>query len=366
MMYDLFEFHAARDNTVRSTDRASYVVRRLMDLLSTGVCERRRSVGYFAAQLNVTPKYLSDTVRRQTGLSVTHFIDVHTVPIIKRYLDDASLSVTMIAERMDFSSPSYFARVTCGVCSDSRPPSTVLHACRCALSADAHQPLHRPFCRIAARSLLLRSLMRVFDYVEYTSARQNASKLAFALAYSYICNHIIRVMKRLLILFLALTTWPVAAQRVTYTRMAEARNAATYPSGKAPEFQPAQMRSLADGRRFVRIEGDALVARPYTLDGRSERLFEVEGGRILSAALSPDERASHCWSCFPRAAPRPASRYTAIRLRATIRSSTAAVAVLPASTAYATWPFRPIRARWPMPRTTTCICSTWQRAAPRA
>lgn len=96
-------------------------------------------------------------------------------------------------------------------------------------------------------------------------------------------------MKRLLILFLALTTWPVAAQRVTYTRMAEARNAATYPSGKAPEFQPAQMRSLADGRRFVRIEGDALVARPYTLDGRSERLFEVEGGRILSAALSPDE-----------------------------------------------------------------------------
>ncbi len=41
-------------------------------------------------------------------------------------------------------------------------------------------------------------------------------------------------MKRLLILFLALTTWPVAAQRVTYTRMAEARNAATYPSGKAP------------------------------------------------------------------------------------------------------------------------------------
>ena len=41
---------------------------------------------------------------------MTHFIDVHTVPIIKRYLDDASLSVTMIAERMDFSSPSYFAR----------------------------------------------------------------------------------------------------------------------------------------------------------------------------------------------------------------------------------------------------------------
>ncbi len=74
------------------------------------ICCRRRSVGYFAAQLNVTPKYLSDTVRRQTGLSVTHFIDVHTVPIIKRYLDDASLSVTMIAERMDFSSPSYFAR----------------------------------------------------------------------------------------------------------------------------------------------------------------------------------------------------------------------------------------------------------------
>ena len=48
-----------------------------------------------------------------------------------------------------------------------------------------------PVWALPGRCLHLTSLMRIFDIVEYTSARQNASKLAFALAYSYICKNTI-------------------------------------------------------------------------------------------------------------------------------------------------------------------------------
>ena len=64
----------------------------------------------YADRLNVSPKYLSATVKRVTGHSVTSFIDRHTVPILKNYLDDERLSLTQIADYMNFTSLSYFSR----------------------------------------------------------------------------------------------------------------------------------------------------------------------------------------------------------------------------------------------------------------
>ena len=45
-----------------------------------------------------------------TGHSVTSYIDRHTVPILKEYLNDERLSLTQIAELMNFASLSYFSR----------------------------------------------------------------------------------------------------------------------------------------------------------------------------------------------------------------------------------------------------------------
>jgi AraC-like DNA-binding protein len=58
----------------------------------------------------VSPKYLSATIKRLTGHSVTSFIDRATVPILKNLLEDERLSLTQIAERMNFASLSYFSR----------------------------------------------------------------------------------------------------------------------------------------------------------------------------------------------------------------------------------------------------------------
>ncbi|MBR1644634.1 MAG: helix-turn-helix domain-containing protein [Bacteroidales bacterium] len=91
-------------------DRTAYIVKQLMALLSTGISCTERDVSYYARHLNVSPKYLSATVKRMTGHSVTSYIDRHTVPILKACLDDERLSLTQIADRMNFASLSYFSR----------------------------------------------------------------------------------------------------------------------------------------------------------------------------------------------------------------------------------------------------------------
>ena len=110
MMYDIFEAHAQQEATDSHTDRTAYIVKRLMTLLSTGICRTERDVGYYAQRLNVSPKYLSSTIKRVTGHSVTTYIDRHTIPILKDYLNDERLSLTQIADLMNFTSLSYFSR----------------------------------------------------------------------------------------------------------------------------------------------------------------------------------------------------------------------------------------------------------------
>ena len=110
MMYDIFEAHAQREATDTHTDRTAYIVKQLMALLATGISRTERDVSYYAERLNVSPKYLSATIKRVTGHSDSSYIDRHTVPILKDYLDDEHLSLTQIADRMNFTSLSYFSR----------------------------------------------------------------------------------------------------------------------------------------------------------------------------------------------------------------------------------------------------------------
>ncbi len=110
MMYDIFEAHAQREVTDTHTDRTAYIVKQLMALLATGISRTERDVSHYAQRLNVSAKYLSTTIKRVTGHSVTSYIDRHTIPILKDLLNDERLSLTQIAERMNFASLSYFSR----------------------------------------------------------------------------------------------------------------------------------------------------------------------------------------------------------------------------------------------------------------
>ena len=110
MIYDLFDFHAKIHSDVSPSERTANIVRRLLDLLENGRAKRYREVSYYAAELNVSPKYLSETVKRITGNSVINLISKYAIPVLIDFLNNSNLSLTQICEEMNFSSLSYFSR----------------------------------------------------------------------------------------------------------------------------------------------------------------------------------------------------------------------------------------------------------------
>lgn len=110
MIYDLFDFQVKGGETVLTTDRVGYITTQFFALLKSGKPRTEREVSYYADQLHVTAKYLSDTIKRVTGTSVSSYINRAAAAIIKSYLDDGCLSITQIADEMHFTSVSYFSR----------------------------------------------------------------------------------------------------------------------------------------------------------------------------------------------------------------------------------------------------------------
>ena len=110
MVYDLFDFHAKTNDNILTTDRVGYIASRFFTLIEAGRPKTRREVSHYAEQLNVTPKYLSDTIKRVTGTSVSTHINNAATAIALEYLKDNTLSVSQIADEMNFSSLSYFSR----------------------------------------------------------------------------------------------------------------------------------------------------------------------------------------------------------------------------------------------------------------
>ncbi|MDE7385973.1 MAG: helix-turn-helix transcriptional regulator [Muribaculaceae bacterium] len=110
MVYDLFDFHAKTNDNILTTDRVGYITSQFFTLIEGGRPKTQREVSHYAAQLHVTPKYLSDTIKRVTGSSVSTHINNAAKAIALAYLKDSTLSVSQIADEMNFSSLSYFSR----------------------------------------------------------------------------------------------------------------------------------------------------------------------------------------------------------------------------------------------------------------
>lgn len=110
MIYDLFAFHIRANENILTTDRVGYINRQFFNLMQSGLPKTERSVSYYANRLHVTPKYLTDTIKRITGKSVSVHIARAATSIIKSLLDDSDLSISQIADEMRFASVSYFSR----------------------------------------------------------------------------------------------------------------------------------------------------------------------------------------------------------------------------------------------------------------
>ena len=99
------EEHPETDNPVRN--RAEEYFRQFAELLSEHYT-RERSVGYYARQLCITPKYLTTLIKRISGKSVSEWIDSYVILEAKTLLKYSNMSVQEIAYYLNFPNQSFF------------------------------------------------------------------------------------------------------------------------------------------------------------------------------------------------------------------------------------------------------------------
>jgi len=69
------------------------------------------SVNYLAAELNLSPRYLSDLLKQETGKTALELIHLHLISQAKNQLLGADQSVSEIAYGLGFENPPYFSRL---------------------------------------------------------------------------------------------------------------------------------------------------------------------------------------------------------------------------------------------------------------
>lgn len=99
------ELHPEVENPVHT--RAEEYFRQFMTLLGEHY-RQERSVGFYARQLCITPKYLTTLIRQISGKSVSEWIDSYVVLEAKTLLKYSNLSVQEISYYLHFPNQSFF------------------------------------------------------------------------------------------------------------------------------------------------------------------------------------------------------------------------------------------------------------------
>ena len=73
-------------------------------------CKKERSVIFYADHLHLHPKYLSQVISAETGLTASEWIQNQVVLEAKILLQDSSLSINAVAENLNFPDASTFSK----------------------------------------------------------------------------------------------------------------------------------------------------------------------------------------------------------------------------------------------------------------
>jgi AraC family transcriptional regulator, transcriptional activator of pobA len=69
------------------------------------------SVAYCASELNLSPNYFGDLIKKETGKSAHEYIQLKLIDVAKEKIFDANKSVSEIAYELGFKYPQHFTRV---------------------------------------------------------------------------------------------------------------------------------------------------------------------------------------------------------------------------------------------------------------
>lgn len=107
---DLYDFHAQLYGYSFVSKQNADIMNRFVELLRSGQYHTHRNVSFYASQLCITPKYLTEVSKKVSGFHANFWIERFTITEITRLLSDKTLTLKEIAEKMNFASVSYFCR----------------------------------------------------------------------------------------------------------------------------------------------------------------------------------------------------------------------------------------------------------------
>ena len=111
LILDFFDFHARLNDKEDDIQTPSaQLMWRFIGMLERGDYRQNREVGYYASELCIAPKYLSEICKQVSGESANYWINRFTILDISRLLRDKQLDFVEIADLFNFSSASYFTR----------------------------------------------------------------------------------------------------------------------------------------------------------------------------------------------------------------------------------------------------------------
>lgn len=110
LIYDTAEAmkHILENDRAKNT-RAEAIYLNFIRMVERHFRQERR-VGWYAQQLNITPKYLSETIRTVSHRTPNDWIDDYVVLEIRVQLKNTSKNIKEIAEQMNFPNQSFFGK----------------------------------------------------------------------------------------------------------------------------------------------------------------------------------------------------------------------------------------------------------------
>lgn len=96
------------EQNIKSNEKGALFQRYLQ--LVEMYCMEHREVEFYASQLFITPKYLSEICKKNSGKTASEWIQNYTTQRLIILLQNPNLNFTEIADTLNFSSQSFFSR----------------------------------------------------------------------------------------------------------------------------------------------------------------------------------------------------------------------------------------------------------------
>lgn len=108
-LFDIWDVYSVSIKNMQTDDNSARIFINFLNLAQKHSMTKR-DVVFYASELCITPKYLSQISHIVSNQPASNWIEYYSAFEIVRMLNDQSLTLTDITERMNFSSNSHFSR----------------------------------------------------------------------------------------------------------------------------------------------------------------------------------------------------------------------------------------------------------------